>query len=468
MEETKASQILQHAWRNGFHIEAPLGLLNDPNGLSYYNGAYYIFFQWNPHGCTHKNKHWGLVKTTDFIRFTKPRLALTPGDAFDQDGCYSGCGVVEDGKLKLFYTGNVKNSRGERESYQCAAVCMEQDSFEKQGVLLPHPPEGYTAHWRDPYVFYEDGDAYMVVGAQTRDLQGAALLYRRSLEAWHCVGALQTQLGAFGYMWECPNLVRMEDARYAFIFSPQGLAQDGLQYQNLYQSGYVIGALDVAAPTLQHGAFRELDQGFDFYAPQVFTDDGRRIMIGWAGMPDRDAEYPTAAFGWMYALTLPRELSYRDGRLYQTPLRELERLRSGRMSDAEHSLMTTHESPALPRAAEIELAVDVPPAGVVALVFTFGEEAIRLSYDRKTGLACIDRSNMRHGGQGTRTFALDIADILYLQIFVDRSIMEIFYARGQETATVAYYPSQEGMRLQLSAPRVRSCRIHRLREIEYV
>lgn len=63
-------------WRNKNHIEMPFGLVNDPNGLSYFNGKYHIFYQWNPFGCEHKTKHWALVKTTDFVNFTKPEIIL--------------------------------------------------------------------------------------------------------------------------------------------------------------------------------------------------------------------------------------------------------------------------------------------------------------------------------------------------------------------------------------------------------
>ena len=63
-------------WRNKNHIEMPFGLVNDPNGLSYFDGKYHIFFQWNPFGCEHKTKHWALVKTTDFVNFTKPEIIL--------------------------------------------------------------------------------------------------------------------------------------------------------------------------------------------------------------------------------------------------------------------------------------------------------------------------------------------------------------------------------------------------------
>ena len=72
------------------------------------------------------------------------------------------------------------------------------------------------------------------------------------------------------------------------------------------------------------------DYGFDFYAPQTFeTRDGRRILFGWAGMADADAEYtvPTAAEGWQHMLTVPREVTLHEGRLRQYPVKELDAMR---------------------------------------------------------------------------------------------------------------------------------------------
>ena len=73
----------------------------------------------------------------------------------------------------------------------------------------------------------------------------------------------------------------------------------------------------------------ELDNGFDFYAPQTFIDEyGKRILIGWMGLPD--TQYPTDEEGWAHCLTIPRELTIEEGRLRQRPLKALETLRQNK------------------------------------------------------------------------------------------------------------------------------------------
>ena len=91
-------------WHNRFHLEMPFGLINDPNGLVHAGGVTHIFYQWNPLGCEHKHKSWAHTTTRDFVHYTVPELSMWPSDAHDKDGCYSGCGLVEDGRVRVLYT----------------------------------------------------------------------------------------------------------------------------------------------------------------------------------------------------------------------------------------------------------------------------------------------------------------------------------------------------------------------------
>ena len=134
-------------------------------------------------------------------------------------------------------------------------------------------------------------------------------------------------------MWECPNLLRMTDAATGveydvLIVSPQGIrAEDGDERRNRYQCGYVVGHLladDAGAPgplTFRvTEPFRELDHGFEFYAPQAFAGTGRHVLLGWMGMPEEDDQPTMASGGWLHCLTFARELTLHEGRLIQTPI----------------------------------------------------------------------------------------------------------------------------------------------------
>src|SRR5699024_5400973 len=100
-----------------------------------------------------------------------------------------------------------------------------------------------------------------------------------------------------------PDLFRL-DGEDVLVVCPQGREAEGDRYQNLYQAGYFTGSFDAEKGSFEHGAFDELDRGFDFYAPQTMLDDsGRRIMIGWMGMTDdREQRHPTIASNWIHAL----------------------------------------------------------------------------------------------------------------------------------------------------------------------
>ena len=99
-------------YHNRFHLEMPFGLINDPNGLVRQDGITHIFYQWNPLGVEHKHKSWAHTTTRDFVHYTVPELAMWPSDAHDKDGCYSGCGFVSGGALRIFYTCNAKDENG--------------------------------------------------------------------------------------------------------------------------------------------------------------------------------------------------------------------------------------------------------------------------------------------------------------------------------------------------------------------
>ncbi|MDT2842190.1 glycoside hydrolase family 32 protein [Vagococcus lutrae] len=310
--------------RPQWHVYPEQGLLNDPNGLVYFKGKYHVYYQYNFRDTTHRFKAWGHRTSSDLLTWSEEDIPLVPSEWYDKDGCYSGGSFVKDDCLYLFYTGTVIEEDGSKSSYQCLATSTDGYHLVKQGPILPHP-EGYTRHVRDPQVFQgTNGRYYMLLGAQTNDLRGTTLTYQSDdLHTWKLMGETVPSVSLDSYMWECPNLVRLDEYDY-FIFSPQGLPKEAERFRNVFSTTYYAGRFDE-----ETGCFtpftplEELDKGFDFYAPQVFKGpQNESIMFGWAGVPtpEEESAIPTIAKGWVHTLTAARLLKEKEKRLVALPV----------------------------------------------------------------------------------------------------------------------------------------------------
>lgn len=423
-------------WHNKFHLEMPKGLVNDPNGLCYHQGKYQIFFQWNPFGCEHKHKHWAYTQTTDFINYTKPQIALAPIDKFDKDGCYSGSARNKNNKLEIIYTANLKDEQNIRYPRQVLVKQNDDGEFIKEKIIIDTVPEGYTTHFRDPYIFAKNNRSFIILGAQRENLTGCALIYEEIDENWIFRGELKTQLTDFGYMWECPNLFTIDD-KDILVFCPQGLKAQKYQYQNLYQAGYLIGQFNPDTLEFTHGEFHEFDMGFDFYAPQVLIHENRHILIGWVGMPDKLQDYPTINDGWVHSLTLPRELILKNDKLYQRPISELNELNQNtttKINTDKISLSTNKK---------LEISIPLKDISSWQGKLKFNDEYILLTYDKNTSVFTIDRNQLKLGGKGIRQFLVKAQDELNLSVYIDNSIIELYLQDGEYYATFCYYPTND-------------------------
>ncbi|WP_346844856.1 hypothetical protein [uncultured Rothia sp.] len=135
------------------HLAPPVGRLNDPNGLVYKDGLYHAFYQYSP---IHPVRavFWRHATSPDLTHWNDGESALAPVTWYDRSGCYSGSGIVApNGDMEFFYTGNVKDAEGNRETYQCLFSSADNgQSFRRydENPLPSGPEEGYTAHFRDP------------------------------------------------------------------------------------------------------------------------------------------------------------------------------------------------------------------------------------------------------------------------------------------------------------------------------
>ncbi|WP_347862355.1 sucrose-6-phosphate hydrolase [Salimicrobium sp. PL1-032A] len=424
MVESYSDTAKSDAYYPTYHIAPPVGLLNDPNGFIQWKGMYHLFYQWMPFHTGHGAKFWAHLTSSDLIDWEWQEPSLAPDEWFDRNGCYSGSAVMKDDELILFYTGNVKNEEGNRETYQCKARSADGVTFEKLGVRI-ELPEGFTPHFRDPKVWKMEDAWYMVIGAQTTKEEGCIVLYRsEDLDTWTYEGILASGLG---YMWECPDFFRLTDD--VLLFSPQGLEEKGIDYRNMYQSGYIIGDFEEGFPA---GKFKELDRGFEFYAPQTTEDDqGRRLLIGWMGMPDGGEEYfPTHDNHWIHQMTLPRELIQSGERIIQKPVEELKDLRVTKLIEQDTESF----------AGNFDRNIEVIMKDVEGdfTLEVYGYLSIRLKGERIT----IERPAM--DGSGTEWRAADLhAPLEEIRMFIDQSSLELFVNGGEIVFSSRIFPDTE-------------------------
>jgi beta-fructofuranosidase len=450
-------KVNKSIWRQKFHIQPVTGLLNDPNGFSYFNGEYHLFYQWFPLGPVHGLKYWYHTKSKDLVNWQNVGIGIKPNDCFDSHGAYSGSAICHDGKLHLMYTGNTRDENWVRHPYQCLAVMNENGRIEKlQEPVIKEVPKGYTDHYRDPKVWKENDTFYAVIGAQRENKTGCIVLYSSpDLKNWTFEGEVQTKLKEFGFMWECPDYFEL-DGKGVLIFSPQGLEPKGDEFQNIYQSGYLLGnTLDLKTKVFEHGEFVELDRGFDFYAPQTTIDHkGRRLLVGWMGLPE--IEYPTDKDGWAHCLTLPRELTVQNGKLIQCPVKELEGLRQDSVNvkdilDDEKKMYEGFNGTTY----ELICEFTNMEADEVGIEFrSCKDEKTVISYNRKEQKVTLDRT---HSGEvpakeygTTRTCSVE-GDTLKLHLFVDTSSVEIFINDGVEVFTSRIFPRPESTDIRFFA-----------------
>lgn len=315
---------VKKGYRHTYHVMPPVGWMNDPNGFCYAFGKYQLFFQFYPYGAAWNSMHWGHYTTEDFVKWQLQPTALAPSGTADRDGCYSGSAIVKDGKLYLMYT-SVLGSR----QTQSLAVSSDGVHFEKLGEVIKSdqlPKSCARSDFRDPKVFKRGELYYAVLGSLSTQQEGQILLYRSpDLFKWEYVGTLRRDMLTTRGIYECPDLISL-GGKDILIASPQGYETQDWRYENLHSSIYMVGELNTEKGSFHIDDEDEIDGGMDFYAPQTLSaPDGRTVMIAWMQMWSRTT--PTAQHGWVGSMTLPRELTLKDGKLYQAPVREIERYR---------------------------------------------------------------------------------------------------------------------------------------------
>lgn len=79
--EIEEAKNIPQEEKPAFHVSAPVGWINDPNGFSVFKGKVHLFYQYHPYSRDWGPMHWGHSVTEDMIRWEQLPAALAPDQA---------------------------------------------------------------------------------------------------------------------------------------------------------------------------------------------------------------------------------------------------------------------------------------------------------------------------------------------------------------------------------------------------
>ena len=459
--EEIAEEKIGEEERPAFHLSVRTGWMNDPNGFSFYNGQYHLFYQYYPYRSVWDSMHWGHAISEDLLHWKYFPAALAPDTEYDRDGCFSGsASMFSDGRQLLMYTGVAKETQPDGSTREIQTQCIaigdgrDYEKYAENPVLTQKdlPEGGDKYNFRDPKIWREEDGTYAcVIGNCTGDGDGRILLFRSEDGlCWKFSSILVENQKRFGKMWECPDFFTL-DGKYVLLTSPQDMLPKGFEYHNGNGTLCLIGDLEKETGKFVEEANQSIDYGIDFYASQtMLAPDGRRIMIGWMQNWDTcPAHQPERK--WFGQMCLPRELSIRDGHLIQQPIRELTAMRSGKVHYENVRIIDLVRLEKI-EGTRIDMELHIRPENKEELfrkfAVRFAQDEIyhtAISFRPHESIVKVDRkfSGSRRALIHQRRSLVRTKDgELKLRIILDRFSAEVFINDGEQVMTITFYTPQ--------------------------
>ncbi|MCM1103375.1 MAG: glycoside hydrolase family 32 protein [Clostridium sp.] len=393
-------------YRPRIHFTAKRGWLNDPNGLTYYNGKYLMFYQHNPVAVTWENMHWGYAVSSDLIHWEEKEIALFP----DENGTmFSGSAIVdrknltglkenENDVILLFYTcaGSTSETAQSKPFTQRLAYSIDGgETFIKRDKPLVEQICGGN---RDPKVICCQQDDSYVMSLYLEEHE-FALFKSRNLLDWEEIQRITMPEDA-----ECPDF---------YPLAVDGNPDNVKWVFSAASDRYAVGGFDGAAFTAE-SEWKRLNYGNNSYAAQSWSDmpDGRRVRTAFATVV-----IPGMPFGSV--MNVPQEMSLKtingECRLCAQPVKEIE-----------SSYLETRVLEQVPvdRENPLRFAVDGKCCDVRLRLgdsasFRFSLYGMEIAYcAEKRILRCQDREAPVHGVNGMVELRM-IMDTVYAEIFAD-------------------------------------------------
>ena len=438
-----------------YHYVNPEGSLNDPNGLCFWKGNWHLFYQAYPPEDT--RQHWGHAISKDLIHWRDLPYAIYPNP---ERCCFSGATLVEKDRVIAMYHGT---EVGNMVAVSSDPLLLNWEKVAGKAVIPKQDADGPTLPYNvfDPCIWSKNGVYYSLsagrlpIGPAGRERRADFIFRSDDLEHWEYLHpfveddlfTLNGDDGACPYFWPIGK-------KHMLIF-----------FSHMSGGQYIMGDYDQERDKLIATDHDKFNYGpaspSGVHAPSA-TPDGKGGLIVIFNM---NPGLPTK--GWNQIMTLPRRLHLnRAGDLLTEPAGDIKSLRG------EHTKIKKRKIPANQEVIleniegnAVELSVEIetnnsPMVELNVLRSPDGIERTRIVFFRERGFRnpkgqgptlsqlTIDSSyssilpDAKSRAPETGMFELEPKENLKLNIFVDKSVVEVF-ANGRKCVAMRVYPGRE-------------------------
>lgn len=488
-----------------YHHTPAYGWMNDANGLVYKDGEYHLYFQYNPYGSKWGNMHWGHSVSKDLVHWTHEQPAI----ARDTMGhIFSGSCVVDHnntagfGKdaIIAFYTSHKGLPGNHQRQQQCIAYSLDNGrtytKYEGNPVVTPF--DGLE-NFRDPKVFwYAPQNKWVMIVSADKNMR---FYESKDLKKWSYMSEWGAGYGPQPNQFECPDFFEMavdgnaQHKKWVMIVN----INPGFVYGG---SGtmYFVGQFDGHKFTCDTAPndVKWLDWGKDHYATVTYSNTpGRIIAMPWMSNWQYANLTPTQQFRSQNAL--PRELKLYtadNGELLVSaaPVKETEALRNKATDlgsfEGEKQAKIDNEG-----AFELDFDLQAGTADKCGVEIANAKgEKVSIYYDAKAQRFVMDRaeSGITEFGNKVEPHQLDNAQSLkrykevtvnyhnafalgtwapvpikadthHVQIFVDKSSVELFVDGGRIAMTNLVFPNEPYNQLRFFGGKVANAKAYTIK-----
>ena len=434
IKTSNAIDLTNHEkFRPLYHHTPVYGWMNDPNGLFYKDGVWNLYYQYNPFGSTWENMTWGHATSTDLIHWKFQGEAIEP-DALGT--IFSGCAVVDSANAAGFGPGAVLayyTSAGKAQKQSMAYSTDNGKTFTKYAdnpVLTSDIPD-----FRDPHIIWHEATKRWILIVSEK--QHMKLFSSTNLKDWTFESDFGEGYGSHAGVWECPDLLDMGGGHWALVcnINPGGpFGGSATQYFTGSFDGHKFTCDTDPSVT------KWMDWGKDHYATVTFDNapGGRHVALPWMSNWQYAAQVPTRQY--RSANGIPRDLGY------------FEYKDTGYVSVKPSPEVMAAFSKKPQAGLSPACRVDVQLRANTVITLSNGKgETVTMTYNARTETFSMDRSRSGQTDFSTDFPALTKAPtfgkIKTLQIFIDKSSIEVFDADGKMAMTNIVFPTEPYSRL---------------------